>query len=47
MENKITNKEKAKDVKVKDDIRMGNFGENKDKIKLDPKDKSKHIPCDL
>jgi hypothetical protein len=46
MENKITDKEKVKDLKVKDDIRMSNFGENKDEIKLDARDKSKHIPYD-
>ena len=44
MENKITDKEKVKDLKVKDDIRMGNFGDNKDKINLDAQDKGKHIP---
>jgi hypothetical protein len=46
METKITDREKVKDLKVKDDIRMGNFGD-KDKVKLDTQDKSKHIPCDL
>lgn len=46
MENKITDKEKVKDLKVKDDIRMGNFGETKDEIKFDAQDKSKHIPYD-
>ena len=47
MENKITDKEKAKDIKIKDDIHMGNFGETKDKVKLDAQDKSKHVSCDL
>lgn len=44
MENKITDKEKVKDLKIKDDIRTSNFGENKDEIKLDTKNESKHIP---
>ena len=44
MENKITDKEKVKDLKIKDDIRTSNFGENKDEIKLDAKNESKHIP---
>ena len=44
MENKIPDKEKAKDLKVFNDIRMGNFGDNKDKINLDAQNKSKHNP---
>jgi len=44
MESKIINKEKVKDINVKDDIRTGNFGENKDEIKPDVKNNLKHIP---
>lgn len=46
MENKITDKEKVKDLKVKDDIRKGNPGKTKDGIKLDDQDKSNPIPHD-
>jgi len=46
MESKITDKEKAKDINVKDGIRMGNFGENKDEIKLDVQNNLKYLPYD-
>ena len=46
MENNMTEKEKEKDVKIKDGIRMGNYGENKDEIKLDARNKLNHIAYD-
>ena len=46
MEKKVTDKEKVKDLKVKDDIRVSNDGETKDEVKLDAERKKKHIPYD-
>lgn len=42
----MTDKEKAKDGKIKDDIRKTGYGVNADDAKVDARNKSKHIPYD-
>ena len=43
-ETKMTGKEKIKDVKVKDDIRKTNYGENAADVKTDAMKKHEHVP---
>ena len=42
----MTDKQKAKDVKITDDIRKTSYGENADEAKVDAENKKKHVAYD-
>lgn len=43
----MTDKEKAKDIKIKDDIRKTGYGINADDAKIDARNKHDHVPYDV